>query len=149
MDLCQLPVSPSKCWFWAVQPSDRKRLRNALFLGHKVPVKLQARELGADISYCKRKAAKERNLRTTSGLRRLHKLAGLPGSVGRKTRLLVTGVFPHALHAAEHLHPPSPFCSGYVAVLPSHWGVVPKALPLGLLVCSPPIVAWTPSSSLS
>ena len=101
LDLCQLPVSPSKCWFWAVQPSDRKRLRNALFLGHKVPVKLQARELGADISYCKRKAAKERNLRTTSGLRRLHKLAGLPGSVGRKTKLLVTGVFPHALHAAE------------------------------------------------
>lgn len=43
-------------------------------LEQKVPVKPQARELGADISYCCRKAASQRNKRTTSGLSRLFKL---------------------------------------------------------------------------
>ena len=101
LDLCQLLVSPSKCWFWSICAAGRRRLRAALFLEQKVPVKLQARELGADISYCCRKAARERNKRTTSGLGRMSRLHGLPGSVFRKTRLLLSGIFPHALHAAE------------------------------------------------
>jgi hypothetical protein len=67
---------------------------------------VQARELGADISYCRRKAACERNKRTTSGLGRMSKLHGLPGSVFRKTRLLLAGIFPHALHAAEASYAP-------------------------------------------
>ena len=101
LDLCQLLVAPSKCWFWAICPAARRRLQHTQLLGQKVPLKLQARELGADISYCKRKAAKERNPRATSGFRRMTKLHGLPGSIGRKTRLLLSGIFPHALHAAE------------------------------------------------
>ncbi len=101
LDLCQLLVSPSKCWFWSICAAGRRRLRAAFFLEQKVPVKLQARELGADISYCCRKAARERNKRTTSGLGRMSRLHGLPGSVFRKTRLLLSGIFPHALHAAE------------------------------------------------
>ena len=101
LDLCQLLVAPSKCWFWAICPAARRRLQHTQLLGQKVPLKLQARELGADISYCKRKAAKERNTRATSGFRRMTKLHGLPGSIGRKTRLLLSGIFPHALHAAE------------------------------------------------
>ena len=98
--------SPSKCWFWSICASGRRRLRASVMLEHRVPVKLQARELGADISYCRRKAACERNKRTTSGLGRMSKLHGLPGSVFRKTRLLLAGIFPHALHAAEASYAP-------------------------------------------
>ena len=99
--LCQLLVSPAKCWFWAICPTGRRKLRSSSLLQQRVPVKLQARELGADISYCNKKAARERNSRATSGLNRMSKLHGLPGSIHRKTRLLISGIFPHALHAAE------------------------------------------------
>ena len=101
LDLCHLLVSPAKCWFWAICPTGRRKLRSSSLLQQRVPVKLQARELGADISYCNKKAARERNGRVTSGLSRMSKLHGLPGSVYRKTRLLLSGIFPHALHAAE------------------------------------------------
>ena len=77
LDLCNLLVAPSKCWFWAICPSGRRRLRAASLLGQKVPVKLQARELGADISYCLKKAAKVRNGRATTGLNRMTKLDGI------------------------------------------------------------------------
>ena len=101
LGLCQLLVSPSKCWFWATDLAGRRRLRSSSFLGQSVPVTLQARELGADISYCRRKGAKVGNGRVTTGLVRMHGLHGLPCTVARKTRLLLSGVMPHALHAAE------------------------------------------------
>eukprot|EP00435_Cladocopium_sp_Y103_P039448 s2037_g10.t1 len=101
LDLCQLLVSPGKCWFWAICGNGRRLLKRTHLFHQPVPVKLQARELGADISYCLRKAAAERNQRVSSGLRRMGKLQGLPGSTARKTRVLVSGIFPHALHAAE------------------------------------------------
>ena len=91
LDLCHLLVSPAKCWFWAICPSGRRKLRASCLLQQRVPVKLQARELGADISYCHKKAARERNNRATSGLSRMSKLHSLPGSVHRKTRLLLSG----------------------------------------------------------
>ena len=62
LDLCHLIVAPSRCWSWATNMLGRRRLRTAYLLGQKVPVKLQAKELGADISYCHRKAAKVRNV---------------------------------------------------------------------------------------
>ena len=97
----RLPVAVSKCWTWAVRPTDRKTLRSFQLFQQNLPVKLSARELGADLSYCYKKAAKVRNARVKSGHRRLLKLAGLPVPIWRKTRLLLSSVFPHTLHAAE------------------------------------------------
>ena len=96
-----LPVAVSKCWSWAVQAPDRRTLRSFTLFGETLPVKLSARDLGADISYCRRRAAKVRNARVVSGHQRLLKLSGLPCPVWRKTRLLLSSVFPHTLHAAE------------------------------------------------
>eukprot|EP00435_Cladocopium_sp_Y103_P049129 s90_g14.t1 len=101
LDLCQLLVAPGKCWLWAICGKGRQVLRQARLFHQTVPIKLQARELGADISYCLRKAAKERNVRAVSGLKRMARLHGLPGSTAKKTRVLVSGILPHALHAAE------------------------------------------------
>ena len=96
-----LPVAVKKCWSWAIRPLDRKILRLQKFFGESLPLKLAARELGADVSYCRKRAAKVRNLRVSSGHQRLLKLAGLPVPIWRKTRLLLSSIFPHALHAAE------------------------------------------------
>ena len=96
-----LPVAVSKCWSWAVQAPDRRTLRSFTFFGGTLLVKLSARDLGADISYCRRRAAKVRNARVVNGHQRLLKLSGLPCPVWRKTRLLLSSVFPHTLHAAE------------------------------------------------
>ena len=79
--------SPQKCFFGMV--TDR------------FPVKLQARELGADIAYCLRKAARVRNERISKGHKRLVRLAGLPLSRVHKQRMLLSSVFPQALHASE------------------------------------------------
>ena len=96
-----LPVAVSKCWTWAIRARDRKTQRTFLLFQEPLPVKLSARELGADISYCYKRAAKVRNARVKSGHMRLLKLAGLPVPIWRKTRLLLSSVFPHSLHAAE------------------------------------------------
>ena len=94
LDLCQLLVSPGKCWFWAICGNGRRLLKRTHLFHQPVPVKLQARELGADISYCLRKAAAERNQRVSSGLRRMGKLQGLPGSNGKKDSGLGVGHLP-------------------------------------------------------
>ena len=46
-------------------------------------------------------AAQVRNARVVSGHERLLRLAGMSIPVWRRTRLLLSSVFPHALHAAE------------------------------------------------
>lgn len=66
----------------------------------RFPVKLQARELGADISYCLKKAAKVRNERIAIG-HHMVRLAGLPLSPVHKQRLLFSSVFPQSLQASE------------------------------------------------
>ena len=66
-----------------------------------LPVKLKAKELGADVSYCLLKAARVRNLRMQSAPKRLLRLGGLPLARPFKQRLLLSGIWPHALHAAE------------------------------------------------
>ena len=101
LDSFRLPVAVSKCWTWAVRASGRKTFRSFQLFQQPLPVKLSARELGADLSYCYKRAAKVQNSRVKSGHRRFLKLAGLPVPIWRKTRLLLSGVFPHTLHAAE------------------------------------------------
>lgn len=51
LDAFRLPVNPAKCWTWSLDPSQRKLLRQVVWCGSRLPVKLQARELGADVSY--------------------------------------------------------------------------------------------------
>eukprot|EP00438_Fugacium_kawagutii_P028727 Skav229627 [mRNA] locus=scaffold649:9656:14851:+ [translate_table: standard] len=55
-----LPVAPSKCWVWSITPLGRKRLRSLRLFEATVPLQFQGKELGADVSYCYRKAAKVR-----------------------------------------------------------------------------------------
>ena len=88
-----LPVAVKKCWSWAIRPLDRRLLRAQKFFGASLPLKLAARELGADVSYCRKRAAKVRNLRVSSGHQRLLKLSGLPVPIWRKTRLLLSSIF--------------------------------------------------------
>ena len=98
----KLPVNPQKCWTWSLDPFHRKQLKSFRWDGEKrFPVKLQARELGADISYCLRKAARVRNQRIAKGHQRLLRLAGLPLPRLCKQRLLFSGIFPQTLHASE------------------------------------------------
>ena len=95
------PVNPAECWSWSMDPSQRKLLKQIQWRGARLPVKLQARELGADLSYCLRKAAQVRNGRIQVTHQRLLRLSGIPGSRAQKQRLLLSGVWPQGLHAAE------------------------------------------------
>lgn len=79
----------------------RRRLRHFRLFGSLILLKYQAKDLGADMAYTLRKAAKVRNSRVLTGTRRFHRVAGLPTSRGHKTHLLLPGVFPHVLHGAE------------------------------------------------
>eukprot|EP00438_Fugacium_kawagutii_P004973 Skav222404 [mRNA] locus=scaffold4422:467384:476455:+ [translate_table: standard] len=101
LELCRLPVSVSKCWVWAITKSDRKALKQARLNDSLLPVKLQAKELGVDIAYSLRRAARCRNQRIKKGIGRLARLGSLPAPVWRKTRLLLSSVYPCALHGAE------------------------------------------------
>lgn len=101
LDKACLPISAPKCWVWSTSVPGRKRLRTFQLFGTSIPLRYQAKDLGADISYCRRKAAKVRNARVLTGTRRFHRLAGLPTSRGHKTHLLLAGIFPHVLHGAE------------------------------------------------
>ena len=99
--VCMLPVAPSKCWTWAFCTADRKILRDVKLAGQFVPVKLAGCCLGADMAYSYRAPAATRNGRVSSGHKRLLWLRGLPTSRFRKCRLILGGVYPHALHACE------------------------------------------------
>ena len=101
LDRCALPVSPEKCWLWSAGKSERKRLKQVSFGESKIPVRLQAVDLGADVPYCKRRAAARRNLGITVGHRRLQRARGLPGSKWQKSRLILTGIWPQSLHGSE------------------------------------------------
>ena len=100
-DICRLPIAPSKCWTWAFQRHVRRQLASCTLDGKTVPVRLTGCCLGADMAYSFKKAASTRNGRVASGHRRLLRLQGLPLSKYRKCRLILGGVFPHALHACE------------------------------------------------
>lgn len=92
LELCRLPISASKCWVWAITAPDRRSLRGCALFEQQLPVKLQAKELGVDISYSLKRAAFCRNQRVEKGLRRLVRVASLPCSVWTKTRLLLSSV---------------------------------------------------------
>ena len=85
LELCALPVSPEKCWLWSAGKIGRKRLKQVAFGDSHIPVRLQAVDLGADMPYCKRRAAAKRNLRIKAGHRRLQRAKGLPGSKWQKS----------------------------------------------------------------
>ena len=99
--ICRLPIAPSKCWTWSFQRHVRRQLASCTLDGKTVPVRLTGCCLGADMAYSFKKAASTRNGRVASGHRRLLRLQGLPISKYRKCRLILGGVFPHALHACE------------------------------------------------
>ena len=102
VDLARLPLAPEKCWVWGLSREGRQQLRrSAKIFGELLPVKLQAKDLGADIAYCLRKAARVRNSRVQTGHTKLCRLRGIPGSRHHKARLLISSVWPHTLHAAE------------------------------------------------
>eukprot|EP00438_Fugacium_kawagutii_P007437 Skav210446 [mRNA] locus=scaffold1297:157056:161039:+ [translate_table: standard] len=76
-------------------------LKQARLNDSPLPVKLQAKELGVDIAYSLRRAARCRNQRVKKGIGRLARIGSLPAPVWRKTRLLLSSVYPCALHGAE------------------------------------------------
>ena len=102
LEALKLPINPLKCWTRYLDAAHCKILRNLMWDGqHSFPVKLRARELSADISYCLKKAAQVRNSRVSKVHQRLLSLAGLPIPCHAKQRLLLSSVFPQALHASE------------------------------------------------
>lgn len=98
---CELPVSPQKCWTWALDKVGRQALRALTLDGAALSVQLQGVDLGADVAYSYRIPAAKRNKRVRIGHKRLQRLRGLPSSRAQKARLVVSGVWPQALHAAE------------------------------------------------
>ena len=101
LECCALPISPDKCWMWSTTAEGRRRLRAAKLNDACIPVKLQAVDLGADLPYCRRRAAAKRNQRVSAGHRRLLRARGIPCSRWRKSRLIVSGVWAQCLHGAE------------------------------------------------
>ncbi len=71
LNALRLPVNPTKCWSWSLDREQRKVLKAVRWCGGKLPVKLQARELGADLAYCLKKAATVRNTRIQATHQRL------------------------------------------------------------------------------
>eukprot|EP00435_Cladocopium_sp_Y103_P020844 s1782_g5.t1 len=101
LERCALPVSPEKCWLWSADKVGRKRLKQVAFGDSHIPVRLQAVDLGADMPYCRRRAAAKRNGRITAGHRRLQRARGMPGSKWQKSRLILSGIWPQCLHGSE------------------------------------------------
>ena len=98
---CALPVSPHKCWLWSASKEGRKNLKMATIGNDQIPLKLQSVDLGADLPYCRRRAAAKRNQRVSLGHKRLLRAKGVPCSRWHKTRLVLSGVWPQCLHGAE------------------------------------------------
>ena len=98
---CALPISPHKCWLWSASGEGRKRLKAATLGEDRIPVKLQSVDLGADLPYCRRRAAAKRNQRVSLGHKRLLRAKGVSCSRWHKTRLVLSGVWPQCLHGAE------------------------------------------------
>ena len=98
---CALPISPEKCWLWSASKEGRKRLKSVTLGEDRIPVKLQSVDLGADLPYCKKRAAARRNQRISLGHRRLHRARAVPCSRWRNTRLILSGVWPQCLDGAE------------------------------------------------
>lgn len=74
LQVCLLPVAPSKCWTWALSAKDRRILDKCTLASQKVPVKTTGCCLGADMSYSFRVAAATWNQRVAKGHRRLLRL---------------------------------------------------------------------------
>ena len=101
LDVCALPLSPEKCWLCSAGKQERKRIKLVTFEDSSIPVRLQAVDLGADMPYCKRRAAAKQNVRIKVGDRRLQRAKGFPGSKWQKTRLMISGIWPQCLHGGE------------------------------------------------
>ena len=131
LDLCHLIVAPSKCWFWATNLFGRRKLHTTYLLGQNVPVKLQAKELGADI------------FKFGMVGQRQGPVACLSYMVCRALCLRRHGFF---FQVSFHmlctlwslLRRPKRFCRGCGRVRPTLLAVVPKVRHLGLPVCWPP-----------
>ena len=100
LEKCALPISPQKCWMWSATAEGRRRMKAACLSDDRIPVKLQAIDLGADLPYCKRRAATKRNQRVSAGHKRLLRARGVPCSRWRRCRLILSGVWPQCLHGA-------------------------------------------------
>ena len=146
LDALRLPVNPGKCWTWSLDPEQRNALCNLQWKDQELQFKLQARELGADISYCLQRAARVRNSRIQSAHKRLLRPGGLPLPRPFKQRLLLAGIWPHALHAAETADVPKSVFGRLHRPL-WHLGLRKKALTLFWHAHLPVPISLTPSLS--
>eukprot|EP00928_Gymnodinium_smaydae_P033667 TRINITY_DN24051_c0_g1_i2.p1 TRINITY_DN24051_c0_g1~~TRINITY_DN24051_c0_g1_i2.p1 ORF type:complete len:435 (+),score=47.47 TRINITY_DN24051_c0_g1_i2:44-1306(+) len=96
VDAWDMELKRAACWTWAVRPMDRRWLK----LNVPWPVKLHSRELGAHVSYCKKKVAVTSNARIAASKLMLQKVGRLPLQPHQRA-VFVRAIHRKALHSGS------------------------------------------------
>ena len=87
-------LSPDKGWLWGAAPADRKVMGGLVIGGEKVPVKLDARDLGAHQRYSKQPRNKTLKDRITKVLKVMGRIGAPPIQEKDRVRLMRVKVWP-------------------------------------------------------
>ena len=93
LDDLKLRIAPDKSWTWSNKPSIRKKLRGLVIRSACVPVRHTAKDLGADVSYTRKRPYATKTKRIAKARTRLLKLGRtkIPGSF-KKTVAVSAGL---------------------------------------------------------
>ena len=98
-----LALDWTKTWYWATSKAHARAIEDALqqVADIRIARKLFASDLGFQIQYGKKNQLGIHSDRLSAGLQRLTRLAGLGYNLSVKERILVTSIYPVALHGTE------------------------------------------------
>ena len=93
LDDLKLRIAPDKSWTWSNKPNIRKKLRGLVIHSARVPVRHTAKDLGADVSYTRKRPYATKTKRIAKARTRLLKLGRtkIPGSF-KKTVAVSAGL---------------------------------------------------------
>lgn len=100
-NMLKLEISVPKSWLWCLNRKGEKEINNLTLQGSVIPVVSEAKDLGADISYGRRKNKKRLQKRLDLGLTRIKKLKTIKTNTKRRTQVLKNGCFAKATYGAE------------------------------------------------
>ena len=112
-NLLKLQVSVPKSWLWSIDGKQANALRDITLQGSVIPVVDEAKDLGVDISYGKKKSKQHLQKRLKLGLERLAKLKTIKTTTKRRAQVLKNGCFAKATYGAELQNLPKKIFNDY------------------------------------
>ena len=100
-NILKLQISVPKSWLWSLNRKGEDQINSLTLQGTVIPVVTEAKDLGVDISYGKKKNKTHLQKRLTMGLARIEKLKLIKTNSKRRTQVLKNGCFAKATYGAE------------------------------------------------